>query len=582
MKTFRPFHAAALRCACALALCLGASAGEAELADTIRAYDAEHDSVARFYPLSWSQVRGERLATLARSWQETLAAADFAALGQAGRVDWLLLRERLAYDLGKLHQERARVAQVGELVPFRGIVEELELARWRSKPVDPAAASAALAGVPEQLRQLRARLDQGRKDAAATGTGPAPLKPTPVLAQRAARLADGVREALKGWYEAYAGATPGFAWWMKQPCEEIDKGLEDYAKFLREELAGLKGKDEDPLLGEALGAAGLARDLAVEFLPYSADELLAIGEREFAWCEARMREAAGAMKLGDDWHAALARVKEQQVPPGKQGDYIAEQAAAAIAFVKSRDLVTVPALCEETWRIKMISSDAQKQLPYVAYDGMNVLAAYARDDMSANDKLMCMRGNNRHFTRLTTAHELIPGHHLQAYFAQRFRAYRSVFWTPFLVEGWALYWEMALWDQGYARSPEDQVGMLFWRMHRAARIIVTLKFHLGQLTPAQMVDFLVERVGHERLGATSEVRRYISGDYSPLYQCGYLIGGLQLRALAKEATAGGAMTVKQFNDAVLRYGPIPVEMIRAGLRDVPLTRESRAQWRFDG
>ena len=324
----------------------------------------------------------------------------------------------------------------------------------------------------------------------------------------------------------------------------------------------------------------MKRDLSLEFMSYSAQELLAIGEREFAWCEARMVEAARAMNFGDDWHAALAKVKGLHVPPGKQDDYIAEQAAEAIAFIKHHDLVTVPALCEETWRISMVSTDGQKQLPYVAYDGMNMLAAYARDDMSNEDKLMSMRGNNRHFTRLTTAHELIPGHHLQSYFAQRYRSYRSLFSTPFFVEGWALYWEMALWDQGYARSPEDQIGMLFWRMHRAARIIVTLKFHLGDMTPSQMVDFLVNRVGHERFGATSEVRRFIAGDYSPLYQCAYMIGGLQLRALAKTMTANGIMTIKQFNDAVLRCGPIPIEMIRASLLKLPLTPDYKAQWQF--
>lgn len=570
----------------AFVLCCAATAlatGEAEFADTVRAYDAERDALARFYDLPWSDARSERMARLASTWQGALAAADFAGLDQGGRVDWLLLRAQLDYEQAKLGQDRARLAQIAELLPFRATVEGFEVARWRKEPVDPAAAAAALAVVPEQIRRLRARLEQGRKETPdAKAAEQAPLKLTPLLAQRAARTADGIRGALKTWHDAHAGSQPDFGWWLKTPYAETDKELEEYAKFLREEIAGLKGKDEDPLLGEALGAEGLTRDLAREFLPYSAQELLAIGERELAWCEARMQEASRAMDLGDDWQAALARVKAQHVPPGKQDAYIAEQAAEAIAFVKSRDLVTVPALCEETWRISMIPTGAQKMLPYVAYDGMNMLAAYAREDMGHADKLMSMRGNNRHFTRLTTAHELIPGHHLQAHFAQRFRAYRSVFWTSFLVEGWALYWEMALWDLGYARTPEERIGMLFWRMHRAARIIVTLKFHLGQLTPAQMVDFLVARVGHERLGATSEVRRFIGGDFSPLYQCGYLIGGLQLRALARELTADGTMSVKQFHDAVLRLGPIPIELIRASLRNLPLTPTSRPQWRFDG
>ena len=594
-----------------------ATAGDAEFSDSVRLYEIERRSVAQFYDLSWSNVRQVRMDKLYAEWQETLAATDFAALSQAGRIDWLLVREQVEYERAKLVQDRKRLDQIAELLPFASTVEAFELARWRVKPLDFAAAAKDLAVIPEQIRQLRTRLELGRKaankesaketaketakesakesakepgkesgkepagSAIATETNLAPLVLSPLLALRAARTSGGIRHGLKSWHESYSGSQPEFNWWMKAPYEEVDKALDEYAKFLREEIAGVKGEKEDPLLGEALGADGLTRDLALEYLPYSAQELLTIGEREFAWCEARMKEAANAMKLGDDWQAALAKVKSHYVPPGKQESYIAEQAAEAIAFLKQRDLVTIPPFCEETWRTEMLSTEQQRHTPYVAYNDMHILVAYARDDMSNADKIMTMRGNNLHFSRLTTAHELIPGHHLQRFQASRFRSYRETFSTPFLVEGWALYWEMALWDLGYARSPEDQVGMLFWRMHRAARIVVSLKFHLEQMTPPQMVDFLVDRVGHERLGATSEVRRYIAGDYSPLYQCAYMIGGLQLRALAKEMTASG-MTVKQFNDAVLRSGEIPIEMIRASLLNLPLTRDSRAQWRFDG
>ena len=124
--------------------------------------------------------------------------------------------------------------------------------------------------------------------------------------------------------------------------------------------------------------------------------------------------------------------------------------------------------------------------------------------------------------------------------------------------------------------------MLFWRMHRSARIIVSLKFHLGRMTPAEMVDFLVDRVGHERFGASSEVRRFIGGNYSPLYQCSYMIGGLQLRALHAEMVGPAKMTEKEFNDTVLTYGPIPIELIRAGMSNVLLTRETQPRWKFAG
>jgi len=291
-----------------------------------------------------------------------------------------------------------------------------------------------------------------------------------------------------------------------------------------------------------------------------------------------MREAA--QEMGLEWKAALAKVKSQFVPPGQQDDFVAEMARDAIQFVKSRDLLTIPALCEETWRVTMISPEGQKTLPFAAYGGQNVMVAYAKEEMKHDDKLMAMRGNNRHFTRIVTAHELIPGHHLQLFMADRHQTHRTLFSTPFLVEGWPLYWEMKLWDLAYGQSAEDRIGMLFWRMHRSARIIVSLKFHLGQMTPAEMIDFLVDGVGHERFGATSEVRRFIGGSYSPLYQCSYMIGGLQLRALHKEIVGAGRMPEKQFNDTVLTYGAIPIEFIRAGMLNLPLTRETQASWRF--
>src|SRR5262245_63435897 len=122
---------------------------------------------------------------------------------------------------------------------------------------------------------------------------------------------------------------------------------------------------------------------------------------------------------------------------------------------------------------------------------------------------------------------------------------------------------MLLWDDGFPKTPENRVGMLFWRMHRQARIIFSLRFHLGEWTPQQCVDFLVDRVGHERANAEGEVRRSVYGGYGPLYRLAYMIGGLQFRALRHELVESGKMTDRQFHDAVLRENQMPVEMVRA-------------------
>jgi uncharacterized protein (DUF885 family) len=229
----------------------------------------------------------------------------------------------------------------------------------------------------------------------------------------------------------------------------------------------------------------------------------------------------------------------------------------------------------------MISEDGQKTLPFAAYSGNRMVVAYPLESMPHETKLMSLRGNNRHFSRIVVPHELIPGHHLQLFMADRHATQRQLFRTPFLVEGWALYWEMRLWEQGWAQGPEDRIGMLFWRKHRCARVIVSLGFHLGQMTPEEMIDFLVERVGLERDGATAEVRRYVGGGYGPLYQCAYLIGGLQLRALHRTLVESGTMTEKEFHADVLRQNSIPVDLIRARLEQGKIDVADEPSWRFD-
>jgi len=227
----------------------------------------------------------------------------------------------------------------------------------------------------------------------------------------------------------------------------------------------------------------------------------------------------------------------------------------------------------------MMSPERQRVNPFFL-GGEVITVSFPTSTMTHEQKLMSMRGNNIHFSRSTVFHEVIPGHNLQAFMNQRYRPYRSVFRTPFSIEGWALYWEMLLWDLGFPKTPENRIGMLFWRMHRCARIIFSLSFHLEKMTAQECVDFLVERVGHERENAAAEVRRSFETNYAPLYQAAYLLGGLQFRALHKEIVGAGKMSNRDFHDTILKMNSIPVEMVRASLTKQPLTKDYRPSWKF--
>ncbi|MFT7464181.1 MAG: hypothetical protein ACI9EF_002530 [Pseudohongiellaceae bacterium] len=568
-------------------------------------YTTDGSDLRSYYTIRSSPTTRARLQLLDKEWITRLATLDQLELSTAERIDQLLLKSFIQYRLSEAARGSQQLDALAPWFDFAETIQDLEEGRWTLQAVAPQEAATRLDALAQRVEELTDTAaakpaksdddDENRDDGddenddenreADSDDSAAPAL-DPVAAERLADEISNLQDALETWYEHDAAFRPGFSWWVEQPYERANAALDSYSSTLREDIAGQKGEPDDPLVGDPIGADGLASHLAHEFLPYSAAQLLTIGEAEFAWCEQRMLQAAATMGFGDDWQAALAAVKDMHVEPGEQDELVMAQAQEAIRFLDERELVTIPPLARETWRVRMLSAERQKVLPFAAYNRQHMLIAFATNDMDMDARLQAMRGNNEHFSRIVTPHELIPGHHLQLFMAARHNVHRRRFSTPFYVEGWALYWEMLLWDQGWARSPEDRVGMLFWRMHRAARIVVSLRFHLGTMSPPEMIDYLVDRVGHERDNATAEVRRYIGGSYSPLYQCGYMIGGLQLRALANELVASphnsGTFTLREFHDAVLRCGPIPIELVRASLTNTTLSGDHQASWLFAG
>jgi uncharacterized protein (DUF885 family) len=550
-------------------------ASASELRDAVERFSADWRALQRRYDTDYSTERRSAIRAFTAAWLARLDSTDFSSLGTDARVDWILLRARLAHERQLLAREEQRLAEVAALVPFDDTILSLEDARRRLVTVDPAGAARTLAWLTADVSRVRAAVEAGVKG----DTARSALKSTKLVAYHAADVLGSLRRTLSGWFKFSDGYDPLFSWWVTKPYQQADSALGRYIRVLREHVVGVKPGDDEPIVGQPIGRTALLEDLSHEVIAYSPEELLTIAQREFAWCEAEMKKAAREMGLGDDWRAALERVKQDHVAPGAQPALVRDLEREAERYIVEHDLVTVPPLAHDLWRMEMLSPERQKESPFFL-GGETILVSYPTDAMDQADKLMSMRGNNAHFSRATVFHELIPGHELQGFMTERYNPQRRAFSTPFWIEGNAFYWETLLWDLGFPRGPEDRIGMLFWRMHRAARIIFSLNFHLGNWTPQQCIDFLVDRVGHERANATAEVRRSFNGDYSPLYQVAYMIGGLQFRALHHELVDAGTMTNRQFHDAILQNGSIPVELVRALLLRRPPARDFRPTWRF--
>jgi hypothetical protein len=586
-----------------------------ELVSVIERYSADLQSVNRRYDASDSPDQRTRMRNFYASWRQRLTEIPFDKLKQEGKVDYVLLDNRLKYQLALLDRADKERGEVAELVPFADKLLLLQDRRRDLVPNDPVASARALAAITKQVDSLRLKIE-------GSGRGSATPSISKTVANRAAEDVDQVRGIVGGWYRYYDGYDPLFTWWVKEPYTALDAAMTNYARAIRTRLVGLPAAGQQvaaaagaagggrgnaagggagagggrggaggatgggtgaaaptPIIGDPIGESGLAADLAHEMIPYTPQELMAIAEKEYAFSLSEAKKAAREMGLGDDWKAAMEKVKNTYVEPGKQPELIRELARQAEEFFDKHDWITIPALAKEDWGMEMLSPERQRTSPFFL-GGANILVSYPTAEMSDEDKLMSLRGNNPHFSHATVFHELNPGHHLQQFMMARYNQHRRIFSTPFWNEGQSLYWEMFLWDHDFHVTPEDRMGALFWRMHRSARIIFSMKFHLGQMTPEQAIQFLVDTVAFERANADAEVRRSFNGTYPPVYQAGYMLGGLQLRALHAQLVDKGKMTERQFHDAVIQGGPMPIAMVRARLANIPLTRDGAAPWRF--
>ncbi|KJZ79679.1 hypothetical protein HIM_01148 [Hirsutella minnesotensis 3608] len=545
------------------------TAGGESLADRVRRIEADLGDINTFYSISISPTRYARLCRFYSDELESLAQITFERLDQQDKVDYILLRKYLERGARQLQAKHDDLAVMKPLLTFADTIISICEARERVKPVDYERAAQQLDDVKITIDRLKQDIDDGK------------IRMSKTNAFRASKIVSELRGHLGEYFSFYVSYDPQFDWWMTTPWQASDQALEQLIALIRAKLAGVRPDGGGDIIGEPIGREGLLRELEAEVVAYSPEELIKIADEQMRWCEEQMKAASRKLGYGDDWKKAMNEdVKTRYVSPGDQPRLVIELAREGARYVREHDLVTVPTLAEETYRMTMMSAERQKIAPFFL-GGPSIQVAYPTTDMAQATKLMVMRSNNRHFARATAFHELIPGHRLQLFMMERHRSHRQLFTTPFLVEGWAMYWEMVLWRRGdFFVSPRDRIGTLFWRMHRCARITLSLGFHMGSMTPAECIDMLVDVVGHERSTAEGEVRRWLNGDYGPLYQVAYMTGALQMLALRDEALGDGRVREKEFHDLVLTLGAIPVELIRALVLDTELRPDYKASWKF--
>lgn len=543
-----------------------ATAQTSKLADLVTEFETDNWALNRTYIVDESEEYYQRLSKFYSDWKKKMGKIDFASLSQQGKVDFILLKNLVTKREYFLNKDYDAYKEVDEVSNFADDIFPFIKDRRRGK------------------RPNAKKLAQVFQDATQAIDSEIELWKTKPFkdwqtADKASELILSFQKGLEEAYNFYYGYDPDFTWWVEKPYESLNEKLTAYAEFLKENYSEDSVKDDGSgIIGKPIGEEALKESLAMEFIPYTPNELIKTAEAQFEWCKNEMIKVSRELGYGDDWKAALEHVKNTYVPAGEQPQAIMDLYSHSVDFIEERDLITLPELAKETWGMKMMSPERQKVSPFFL-GGRDIIISYPTMEMDHNDKLMSMRGNNPNFSFPTVQHELLPGHNLQYFMTSRHKSYRRPFYNPFWTEGWSLYWEIILWNKDFPQTPEQKMGMLFWRIHRCARIIFSLKFHLGEMTPQECIDLLVNEVGHEYANAEAEVRRSFTTSYPPLYQLAYMMGGLQFYALRNEMLEKG-WTEKQFHDRVMLEGRMPIEILRALLQDLPLNKDYKTKWNF--
>ena len=372
---------------------------------------------------------------------------------------------------------------------------------------------------------------------------------------------------LKGGHGLVRDAIPEFAATIPVPAvrEAIDAALPPVRDALRDFGDFLAGDLESRSDGDfAIGRDAFDFRLHYEHaLRETAPELLRYGELLVAELEGDMVARAEALSPGTPWRELAERLRGQTPTIDGLVAHYAGEMERARAFVEDRGLVRIP-----DGPLEVIATPAfmKPLIPFAAYDPPGAFAAERTGWFYVTvPRAEQLRDHCVHEIACTALHEGYPGHHLQFLHAQRLESpVRRVVGSPITVEGWALYCEEMMTDQGFLATPEEQ---FFQRLHllwRAVRIVVDIKLHTMGMTPGAAVDYMVQKLAIGRESAEAEVARYCG---APAYQLCYAVGRRELVRLRDDyrRRAGASFTLRAFHDEVMQYGGFPVSLIRWGM-----------------
>jgi len=511
----------------------------------------------------YSQETRARMLANAKQVREALKKFDdYKQLTRANQVDVRLLRDNVESEIFRL--EELREADWNPLVYNQSLANSLYLLVARD--FDSAQKRIPnlrqrMDGIPNVIKQAEANL----------------LNPPRVHTETAIEQIQGAINLVRNGLDPLLNQAPQLRKDLAPIQEKTAKALEDYKKWLQEDL--LKRSDGDFRLGAEKFRKKLRFALASDL---SMEEIRKRADADLQQTQAAIYETALPLykkyfpkadeKTLADKHsvtaAVLNRLAQEHQDDNTVVGYAQKVVKEATDFVKQHNLVSIPAV-----PLEVIAMPEFKRGVAIAYcDSAGPLEKNPKTffavsptpkDWTKEKKDSFFRENNNYFIRDLTVHEAMPGHYLQLAHSNEFKAptlVRAIFQSGTFIEGWAVYTEQVMAEQGYG-GPEVKMQQLKMRLRAIANAILDQSIHAGNMTEQQAMDLMTKATFQEQGEATLKWKRarLTSAQLST-----YFVGvseHLDLRAAAQKKF-GKDFDLKRYNDQVISYGSPPVKYVR--------------------
>jgi uncharacterized protein (DUF885 family) len=427
------------------------------------------------------------------------------------------------------------------------------------EPTAPGTPQTRAAALTSLLEQVPARIEQGRRNL---------VRPPRSYTESAIFKAEGTIKLLRAGVPGLTKEAGEQGKALSSATDTALAALESYRKFLREDL-----------LPRSTGTWVFGKenyDYVLKhrwFLDADADAILARGKQAFEETEALAQQVAQRIQPGaKHWTEVYEKLKDDH--PTADGIKQAYQAQidAAKAFVIEHKIVTlVPGE-------RVITIDTPPALrrssPFGTFqsvdpfgddrEGKLVLTPIEEwmTPAQRNDRL---RSHHNAWIPIIAVHEAYPGHHVDGLIRQaNTRLLRKAVREPIMSEGWGLFTEEMMYEQGFLQGNDVRLTQLRNRLWRAARVIMDVSLHTGKMTYDEAVTFLADKVRFDRYAAALDVDMYT---VRPTYVLGYLIGMQEIEGIRKDYIAkyGKPSPPSEFYDRLLSVGSLPPALVRESL-----------------